>query len=119
MKRCSLSFLIMFILAIPLIAHAGYNIGNASGFVDRTAGRAGVQERDVGNIVADGLRGAIQLVGIFFLILMVYGGFMWMTARGNEDRITKARDTIIAAIIGIAVVVAAYAITVFVGRIAG
>ena len=40
-----------------------------------------------------------------------------MTARGNEERVTKAREIIWGAIIGIAVTVAAYAITLVVGKI--
>ena len=36
---------------------------------------------------------------------------VWMLARGEEDRITKARETIIAAVIGLVIVVSAYAIT--------
>lgn len=65
----------------------------------------------VGNIV-----GAIlSFVGVIFLLLMIYGGLMWMTARGNEEQVQKARSTIVAAIIGLVVVMAAYAITSFIG----
>jgi TRAP-type C4-dicarboxylate transport system permease small subunit len=51
------------------------------------------------------------LVGVIFLILMVYGGYIWMIARGNDELISKAKDTIRSAIIGIIIVVGAYAIT--------
>ncbi len=57
----------------------------------------------------------LSFVGVLFLILMIYGGLLWMTARGNEQQITKAKDLIIAAIIGIVIVMSAYAITAFVG----
>jgi len=47
---------------------------------------------------------------------MIYGGFIWMIARGNEGEVTKAKDLIQAAIIGLVVVLAAYAITQFIGQ---
>lgn len=56
----------------------------------------------------------LSFVGIIFLALMVYAGFLWMTARGAEDQITKAQDIIRAAIIGIVITLGAYSITDFV-----
>jgi len=49
----------------------------------------------------------------------VYAGLMWMTAGGNEDRIKKARQILIAAIIGLVIVLSAYAITQFIGGALG
>ncbi len=58
----------------------------------------------------------LQFVGAFFLILTIYGGFTWMFARGNDQEVTKAKDIIEAALIGLVIVLAAYAITSFVGN---
>lgn len=60
------------------------------------------------------INAALGVVGIVFLILMLYGGYLWMTARGKEERLTKAKDTIEASIIGLIIVLAAYGITYFV-----
>jgi hypothetical protein len=60
------------------------------------------------------IRYALQVVGIIFLVLMVYAGFLWMTAGGNEENVEKAKKLIMAAVIGIAIVLAAYSITYFV-----
>lgn len=57
---------------------------------------------------------ALSMVGIIFFILVVYGGILWMTARGNEEQTKKALQTIIAASIGIVIVLSSYAITSFV-----
>lgn len=64
----------------------------------------------VGDIVGTGL----SFISVIFFILMIYGGFLWMTARGNSDQEGKARDTIFGAVIGIIIVLAAYALTSFV-----
>ncbi|HAM88222.1 MAG: hypothetical protein US83_C0010G0041 [Candidatus Falkowbacteria bacterium GW2011_GWC2_38_22] len=66
----------------------------------------------IGKVIGVGL----SLIGILFLGLMIYGGFIWMIARGNEGEVTKAKDLIQAAIIGLVVVLAAYAITQFIGQ---
>ena len=58
----------------------------------------------------------LSLVGVAFLVLMIYGGFTWMLARGNEQEVTKAIDLIQSAVIGLIVVLAAYAITAYIGN---
>jgi len=57
----------------------------------------------------------LSLVGVAFLILMIYGGFIWMLARGNDQEVVKAKDLIQSAIIGLVIVLAAYAITAYIG----
>ncbi|MDO8668002.1 MAG: hypothetical protein Q7K35_02785 [bacterium] len=57
---------------------------------------------------------ALGLIGVIFLLLMIYAGYNWMTAQGEEEKVTKAKDTIIRAVIGIIIVVGAYAIWAFV-----
>lgn len=59
---------------------------------------------------------ALSFVGILFLILVIYAGIMWMTAQGNEQKVTKAKDLLINSIVGLIIVFAAYAITAFVGE---
>lgn len=56
----------------------------------------------------------LELMGVIFLILAIYGGYSWMMAGGNEETVEKAKKTLINAIIGIVVVLAAYAIVRFV-----
>jgi TRAP-type C4-dicarboxylate transport system permease small subunit len=57
----------------------------------------------------------LSFVGVLFLGLMIYAGIMWMTSNGNEQTVSKSKDLIINAIIGIIIVFAAYAITSFLG----
>ena len=60
------------------------------------------------------VQAALSFVGIIFLILMVYAGYLWMTARGESDQVDKAKKIIIQSIIGLAITVGAYSITAFV-----
>jgi len=61
----------------------------------------------VGKIVGAFLAG----LGVIFLAYMVYSGFQWMTAGGEEEKITKARTRIINASIGLAIVALSYGVT--------
>lgn len=58
---------------------------------------------------------ALSFIGVVFLILMIYAGISWMTAAGNQEKVSKAKDLIINAIIGLIIVLMAYAITSFIG----
>ena len=57
---------------------------------------------------------ALSFLGIIFLVLMIYSGYVWMTARGDETRYQKAKQILIDSIIGLIIVIAAYAISYFV-----
>ncbi|MBI5022712.1 MAG: hypothetical protein HZC05_00905 [Candidatus Magasanikbacteria bacterium] len=87
----------------------GTKLGNVSkGFYGDVAPKT--FEETVGGYIKTGL----ALVGVIFLLLMVYGGYTWMIARGDETEATKAKDTITMAAIGMAVVLIAYVITYFI-----
>ncbi len=64
----------------------------------------------IGNIIS----GVLGILGIVCVIYVIYGGYLWMTDGGDGAKIKKAKSMIGAAIIGIALIVAAYSISQFV-----
>lgn len=85
--------------------------------LSNTADAAGLVqgfESDASKIVGNVIGTALSMIAVLFFILTLYGGFVWMTARGNEESTKKALNIITAAVIGIIVVLSAYAITRFV-----
>jgi len=56
----------------------------------------------------------LSFLGVIFVILIIYAGFLWLTSAGSEDKISKAKKIMTAAVIGLAIVLAAYTITFFV-----
>ncbi|MFH1890884.1 MAG: hypothetical protein ABIJ91_04980 [Candidatus Kuenenbacteria bacterium] len=56
----------------------------------------------------------LGLLGVIFLVLIIFSGIMWMTAGGNEETVTKARGIIKGAIIGAIIILGSYALTYFV-----
>jgi len=57
---------------------------------------------------------ALGFLGLIAVIIILIGGFKWMTAGGNEDKVGEARKTIFAGIIGLAIILFAWGITTFV-----
>lgn len=53
----------------------------------------------------------LNLLGIVFIILVVYGGFLWMTAKGNEEQVTKAKNIITRGSVGVGIILSAYIIS--------
>lgn len=60
------------------------------------------------------LNQALLYLGIIFFLLVVYAGLLWMSASGNDSKVEKAKDVLISAVVGLIIVVSAYAIVNFV-----
>ena len=57
---------------------------------------------------------ALGMVGTIFLALTVYAGFLWMTAGGDEEKVTKAKNILQRSVLGMIIVIASYSISYFV-----
>lgn len=91
------------------------NLSGAEGYLDLAGTGIGYNTETneqvfIGNII----QAVLSLVGIFFLILVIIGGFQWMTAGGNEETVTKAKKRVMNATMGLAIVLLAYAISYFI-----
>jgi|GEM_PF-956011 len=56
----------------------------------------------------------LLIVGSIFLLVVIYGGFMWMTAAGNEAKVKKGRQTLMWSVLGIIVIFLAWMIVGFI-----
>lgn len=118
MKR-TLSFVILLVIALIFISQTASaqlltNTEGLTTMTDTVAGQAGMGSVSIGYIVATVIQIALSLLAIIFLILMVVAGFTWMTAAGNDEKVKKSTATIKTSIIGLVIILAAYAITYFV-----
>lgn len=99
-------------------AHANHTAAHeaAQAGLSQTAQQAGLgtQAPELPVIIGNLINAALSMLGIIFLILMLYGGYIWMQAKGNTEDIEKAKKIIENAIIGIVVIGLAFAITAFV-----
>ena len=74
-----------------------------------TVDKASLQTR-IGEVV----QLALSFLGILAVILILYGGFTWMTAGGDTGKVDKAKKWIINATIGIIIILGAYILTSFI-----
>lgn len=122
-----LASLLLVIIFLPTISTAqvtGTISGTSSPLLDKlkTVGTsagydAGTSENTILEIVGTGINVVLGLLGVIFIILMLLAGYNWMTAAGDQEKITKAQHTIREAIIGLIVIVGAFAIWMFISNI--
>lgn len=60
------------------------------------------------------IQAALSLLGVIFIGMILFAGYNWMTAMGEKEKVTKAKDTLISATIGLVLIIASFAITKFV-----
>lgn len=117
--------IIMSSLALTALIH---RVASAAGLEDAGSNlfETGSQSYGSSTATAQGAQGylpaliggivqiALLVIGAVLLLLLVYGGYIWMIARGEADKVKKAKEIITNAIIGIIIVFAAYAISSFI-----
>jgi len=72
------------------------------------------KHKDPATFIGNVLKVVLTILNTVFFILIIYAGILWMTAKGDETQAKKARDTIIAAVIGVILVLASYGIVRFI-----
>ncbi|MCK5060942.1 hypothetical protein KAR28_00160 [Candidatus Parcubacteria bacterium] len=106
---------LVIILLLPYLVFAGdaeplsalKDIREESGYAEAT-------KYTISEIVGLIVNSFLGLLGIIFTTLMLYSGYNWMTAAGDEAKLTKAKETIRRAIIGLVITVGSYAIYLFI-----
>jgi cbb3-type cytochrome oxidase subunit 3 len=96
----------------------GLNQTAAEGYLGDSSQTGGLDAKVITNIpttIGKVVGAGLAFIGIIFFVLMIYGGFTWMMAKGNEQEVAKAKNLIYSAVIGLIIVLAAYAITVYIG----
>ena len=56
----------------------------------------------------------LGIVGMLALVMVIYGGFMWMTSGGKADQVKKGKDTLVWAVAGLALIFFSYVLVNFV-----
>lgn len=70
--------------------------------------------RDLRETAANLINILLGLLGLIAVVIVLAGGFKWMTAGGSEDKIADARKMIFSGVIGLAIILSAWAISLFV-----
>ena len=128
MKKHLSRLLLPAMLALPRMVAAqdtppSETSGGGFGAAQEKLGTAGkiafgesATQRGLEEVIGDIVAPFLGLLGVIFLGLAIYGGYLWMMARGNEQQIEKAKTLLTSAVIGLVIIGAGYAITDFVLR---
>ncbi|HQB50818.1 MAG TPA: pilin [bacterium] len=65
------------------------------------------------NFIARIIRNLLGLAGTMTMVMMVYGGLLWMTARGNTKTVGQAQKIIIWTAVGLVIIFSSYTILSF------
>jgi hypothetical protein len=55
----------------------------------------------------------LNFLGVLFFLLLIYGGYLWMNARGQEEQLSKAKKIVREVVIGLIIIVLARVFTEF------
>ncbi len=102
---------LLFVCLLPslVLAQQQATIGN---LLNKTADGAGYAknvspETGIATILGTIARAFISFVGVIFISYLIYGGGLWMSAAGNEEKVTKAKKVIRDSVIGLVVTLSA------------
>jgi hypothetical protein len=103
----------IFVFLMLALNATGVFAGAALDGLDTANGKAGFTDFEGGITTKIGtLIGTIlSFTGVIFFGLVLWGGFKWMTARGDTKQVTDAKNIIIEATVGLIFILSAYALT--------
>ncbi len=115
------AFAVIMMLVVPMftltVHNASANVDawgeNEYGGLNAVAG-IGLGNADPRAIAASVIKVMLGFLGIIAVLIILFAGFLWMTAAGNEDKITQAKGMMSAGVIGLIIILAAFGIATFV-----
>lgn len=102
-------YLMLALVLLPTVALAQVDV-----YIDELAEPLGLGERDVRDTIASIINVALGLLGIVTVVIIIYAGFLWMTAGGSDEKVGEAKKWLGGGVIGLVIILSAYAIARFV-----
>ncbi len=96
-------------MRIPFI-HAADLTSN----LDLVGGESELGNEDLTTTIGKLISALLSVLGVIFLLLIIWAGFTWMTAQGDPKKVDKAKDILITSVVGLIILLSAYAISTFV-----
>lgn len=113
MKKHLISLALVTLLVLPLMSLAmpanALDVG-----LNEVENDIELGNTDPRSTLANVINVAMGFLGIIAVIIILAGGFKWMTAAGNEDKVSEAKKLLASGVIGLVIVLSAWAIAQFV-----
>lgn len=114
-KSLGITLLVTCVMVLPTVVGAAYSaqpiVFDPNSNVERNTGLGNATPV---NVTAGIINWILGILAVIALILVIYGGFVWLFSRGNEEEIQKAKDILYGALFGLIIILASYGITQYV-----
>lgn len=105
----------MLVMPLGMLASSSVHAqADITGSLDDVQDAAGFGEQPLETTIGTLINVFLGILGVIFLILIIYAGFLWMTAAGNDSQVGKAKNIMITSVVGLVILLSAYAISDFV-----
>jgi hypothetical protein len=109
MKHRLLSgFISVIAISILILPHASFGVSSkvldAGGVGAKVTDKTGLGNTSVTDATGNVINIVLGFLAVIAVVLCLYAGFLWMTAAGDEEKITKAKDILKAAVIGLIII---------------
>lgn len=114
-KAFFITTLLVGVTIVPFLVQASYSpapvVFDPNSNVEHNSGLGNATPAAV---VGGVINWVLGLLGAIAICLVVYAGFLWLLSAGNEDQVSKAKDILAGAFIGIFIILASYGVTQYV-----
>lgn len=109
-------FLLIFAAPIQLMAQQGFipDPGSVDYNAELVKGTPILPEGNLVSIIFRLIQYLLAFLGVAAMFVILYGGYTWMTAAGNEEKVKKGKTILQTAIIGLVIVILVRVIYIFV-----
>ena len=118
MAKVGLFLVMIAFIALPSLMPASVSAGTLADTIspDSVALEIGydTEGADFKTTIGRLIKVALGFLGIVAIIIVLIGGFKYMTAGGSDEKVGDAKKWIISGIIGLAIILSAYTLTSFV-----
>jgi hypothetical protein len=112
-RKVTIFVAVLFVLMIPLVSITQALEFDPGGTIQQKTGLSNPEGGLKGTVVRI-IQWALGFLGLVAVIFIIYGGFIWMTAAGNEEKVMQAKKTLTSAATGLVIILLAWALVTFV-----
>ncbi|MFA5022172.1 MAG: hypothetical protein WC508_03775 [Patescibacteria group bacterium] len=108
MRKIAILTTLVAIFAISVLPALALDVGLNYGTY------TGLGTKDIREGIMAVIRILLGFLGIIAIVIMLYGGFVWLISAGNEEKVGQAKKIITAGVIGLVIIFVSYALATFV-----
>ncbi|MFA6410328.1 MAG: hypothetical protein WCW26_02015 [Candidatus Buchananbacteria bacterium] len=108
MKKIAIFTTLVAIFALTVMPALALDVGLGYGTL------TGLGTKDIREGIMAIIRLLLSFLGIIAIVIILYGGFIWLTSAGSEEKIGSAKKIISAGVVGLVIIFVSYALATFV-----